>query len=151
MTAVPRCLLPADDRRDNPDRLRLARPRPVTRVRAGTGATPSPMPLRPCPARPDPAPPPRGAVDAAAPMDAKSAPTGAWKTAKNAVSHSAHNPSSFFVAIGKSTGPIAPTGAEHSWRPAPGDTNPCTTRHEGRFHAITPATGGEPNRENRDL
>ena len=29
-------------------------------------------------------------VDAAAPMDAKNAPTGTWKTAQNAVSHSAH-------------------------------------------------------------
>ena len=29
-------------------------------------------------------------MDAAVPMDAKNAPTGTWKTAENAVSHSAH-------------------------------------------------------------
>ena len=32
----------------------------------------------------------RRAVDAAVPVDAKNAPTGTWKTAQNAVSHSAH-------------------------------------------------------------
>ena len=37
-------------------------------------------------------------------MDAKSAPTGAWKTAKSAVSHNAHNPSeipSFYPLINR--------------------------------------------------
>jgi hypothetical protein len=29
-------------------------------------------------------------MDAAIPVDAKTAPTGIWKTAQNAVSHSAH-------------------------------------------------------------
>ena len=29
-------------------------------------------------------------MDAAIPVDAKNAPTGIWKTAQNAVSHSAH-------------------------------------------------------------
>jgi hypothetical protein len=29
-------------------------------------------------------------MDAAVPLDAENAPTGTWKTAKNAVSHSAH-------------------------------------------------------------
>jgi hypothetical protein len=31
-------------------------------------------------------------MDAAIPVDAKNAPTGIWKTAQNAVSHSAHTP-----------------------------------------------------------
>jgi putative transposase len=35
----------------------------------------------------------RAAVDAAVPVDAENAPTGTWKTAQNAVSHSAHSPS----------------------------------------------------------
>jgi hypothetical protein len=34
-------------------------------------------------------------VDAAVPVDAQNAPTGTWKTAQNAVSHSAHTHQSF--------------------------------------------------------
>jgi hypothetical protein len=37
----------------------------------------------------------RQRVDAAVPMDAQNAPTGTWKTAQNAVSHSAHTHHSF--------------------------------------------------------
>jgi hypothetical protein len=33
-------------------------------------------------------------MDAAIPVDAQNAPTGIWKTAQHAVSHSAHTPSS---------------------------------------------------------
>jgi transposase InsO family protein len=36
----------------------------------------------------------RAAMDAAVPVDAKNAPIGTWKTAQNAVSHSAHSPCS---------------------------------------------------------
>ena len=35
---------------------------------------------------------PQERMDAAVPMDAQHAPTGTWKTAQNAVSHSAHTP-----------------------------------------------------------
>ena len=52
MTAVPRCLVTTDDRPDNPDRFRLARPGAVTPGSGGHGAAPSPMSLRPRPARP---------------------------------------------------------------------------------------------------
>ena len=126
MTAVPRRSVTTDDRPDNPGPLPARPPEARDAGPGGHGAAPGPMPPRPCPARPGPAPP-RGAVDAAAPMDAKSAPTGAWKTAKNAVSHSAHNPSSFFIEIWKSTGPASRTGAEHSSRSVP-PTGPRTGR-----------------------
>jgi hypothetical protein len=38
-------------------------------------------------------------VDAAGPVDAQNAPTGPWKTAENAVSHSAHTPSSSRTSV----------------------------------------------------
>jgi hypothetical protein len=38
-------------------------------------------------------------VDAAGPVDAQNAPTGPWKTAQNAVSHSAHTPSSSQTSV----------------------------------------------------
>ena len=67
------------------------------------------------------------------------------------VSHSAHNPSSFFIESGRAPGPTSAARAEPSGRSVPVDTNTMsTTRHEGRSHAITPLTGGETNRENRD-
>ena len=44
MTAVPRCLATTDDRPDNPDRFRRARPGAVTRVRPGTGPHRVPCP-----------------------------------------------------------------------------------------------------------
>ena len=85
MTAVPRCCAPTDDRPDITDRFGLASPRPVTAGPVGTGGTPPPVPLRPClPGPSSTAGAPRGAVDATAPMDAKTAPTGACKTAKSA-------------------------------------------------------------------
>jgi Transposase, Mutator family len=51
-----------------------------------------PCPSLPCCIRSDLLSAPRKMprMDAAVPMDAKNAPTGAWKTAQNAVSHSAH-------------------------------------------------------------
>ena len=36
----------------------------------------------------------KAAMDAGVPLDAQNASTGTWKTAQNAVSHSAHSPSS---------------------------------------------------------
>ena len=95
MIAVPRCCAPTDDRPDNMDRFGLASPRPVTRIRRARGHTRPPcLCVRALHGPSTAAGAPRGAVDAAAPMDAKTAPTGACKTAKSAVSHSAHNPSS---------------------------------------------------------
>ena len=94
------------------------------------------QPLRPCPPGPGSAAgAPRGAVDAADPMDAKSAPTGAWKTAKTAVSHSAHNPSSFCLESGRTPGRPRRLAS----RSVPVDAS-AQARHEGRVHAITRPT-----------
>jgi hypothetical protein len=40
-------------------------------------------------------------MDAAIPVDAKNAPTGIWKTAQNAVSHSAHTSSLLYEEEGR--------------------------------------------------
>ena len=72
MTPVPRCFAPTDDRSRHHGPAGQANP-------AGTGRTPPGACVRALPGPSSAAGAPRGAVDATTPMDAKTAPTGAWK------------------------------------------------------------------------